>query len=105
MNSASYKGQVFVDYKRFVFVTKIVNCEEFWDTLSAMIQAIYPIYGILHLSDMKLRGIDKMKYYVCQTDRLLEDGMRNLMKKWSIPPMDFSSYCLSKQDKDFLSGE
>ena len=95
----------FVDYKRFSFVIKIVNCDEFWDTLFAMIQAIYPIYCILRLSDMKLGGMDKMKYYVCQTDRLLEDGMRNLMKKWShprMPTMDFSFCCLSKQDKDFF---
>ena len=102
------RDKVFVDYKRFSFVIKIVNCEEFWDTLFAMIQAIYPIYCILRLSDMKLGGMDKMKYYVCQTDRLLEDGMRNLMKKWShprMPTMDFSSCCLSKQDKDFLSGD
>ena len=38
------RDKVFVDYKRFAFVIKIVNCEEFWDTLFAMIQAIYPIY-------------------------------------------------------------
>jgi len=69
-----------------------------------MIQAIHPIYCILHLSDMKLGGMDKMKYYVSQTDGLLEDGMRILMKKWSdprMPTMDFSSCHLSKQDKDF----
>ena len=79
------RDKVFVGYKRFAFVIKIVNCKEFWDTLFSMIEAIYPIHRILHLSDMKLGGMDKMKCYVCQTDQLLEDGMRNLMKKWSDP--------------------
>ena len=26
--------------------------------------------------------MDKLKHYVCQTDRLLEEGLENLKEKW-----------------------
>ena len=30
-------------------------------------------------------GIDKVKYYVCQVDLLMESGLENVSKKWSAP--------------------
>jgi hypothetical protein len=38
----------------------------------------------LRLADMR-GGIDKVKYYVCQVDLLMESGLQNVMKKWSAP--------------------
>jgi hypothetical protein len=33
---------------------------------------------------MKLGGMDKLKYYVCQADRLIAPGIDNLLKNGSI---------------------
>ena len=30
-------------------------------------------------------GIDKVKYYICQVDLLMESGLENVSKKWSAP--------------------
>ena len=30
-------------------------------------------------------GIDKVKYYVCQIDLLMEAGLDKILKKWSAP--------------------
>ena len=65
------RDRVFIGYKRFQFVTKLVNSEELWDTLFAIIQACYPIYRILHLTDMGVGGMDKICYFVRQADRML----------------------------------
>ena len=47
-------------------------------------------------------GIDKVKYYVCQVDLLMESGLENVSKRWSAPtcPADeILSYSMRKLDK------
>ena len=102
------RDKVFVDYKRFGWVTRIVNCEEFWDTLFAIIQALYPAYRMLRLSDMKFGGQDKMKYYVCQADCLMEPGFQNALEKWEnvcMPREQMLCHNLTEADMKFLDGK
>jgi len=57
------------------------------------------------LSDMKIGGMDKLYYYVCQTDRLLQPVMHNVMMLWkevSMPKMLLDKMNLSAEDKKFL---
>jgi len=78
-----------------------------WDTLFALIQACYPIYRILHLTDMRVGGIDKICFFVRQADRLLKQSMENAMERWHhplMPMMELTKCNLSKSDKDFLEG-
>ena len=98
---------VFKDWNRFTFVSKIIGYDEFWQLLFAMIQALYPIYRILRLADMKIGGMDKLKFYVLQTDRLLDAGVENVVKKWNdprMPSMELRSAHLNSSDKKFLAG-
>jgi hypothetical protein len=101
------RDRVFVEYKRFGFVTTILNNEDFWNCLFAIIQACYPVFRILRLADMKIGGMDKLYYYVCQTDRLLEPAMHNVMMLWkksSMPKLLLDKMNLSAEDKNFLKG-
>jgi hypothetical protein len=36
---------------------------------------------------MKVGGMDKLYYYVMQTDRLLKPALENVMKLWKDPKM------------------
>ena len=53
--------KVFKDWNRFGFVSKIIGYDEFWQLLFALIQALYPVYRILKLAEMKIGGMDKLK--------------------------------------------
>jgi len=102
---ASTRDPVFVDYKKFGFVIGIVNSSAYWNCLFAIIQACYPIFRILRIADTMIGGMDKLYYYVRQTDRLLEPAMKNVMKCWSdksMPHMELSKLKLTKADKEWL---
>lgn len=42
---------------------------------------MYPLYRLLHLCDTKTGCMDMVKYFVMQTDRLLESGLDNVLEK------------------------
>ena len=49
--------------------------------------------------------MDKLYYYMRQTDGLLEPAMKNVMKLWSdesMPRMELSKLKLTKADKEWL---
>ncbi len=104
---ATTRDKVFVDYKKFQFLAVILNNQLYWDCLFAMIQAIYPFYRMLRLCDMKLGGMPYLKYYAVQADRLLGDGMTNLMEKWNdprMPSLEIKAAKLTAPDRAFLLG-
>ena len=95
---ACTRDQVFVEYKKFIFIVDILNNNQFWKTLFALIQACYPIYRILRIADTMIGGMDKLYYYVRQADRLLEPQMENVMKHFhdpTMPNMELSQLKLS----------
>ena len=97
------RDQVFVEYNKFLFIVDILNNNQFWKTLFALIQACYPIYRILRISDTMIGGMDKLYYYVRQADRLLEPQMEKVMKHFhepSMPNMGLSQLKLSKADNE-----
>lgn len=75
-------SKVFVEEKKFHFIREIVRHEGFWNLLFAICQCWYPLFRLLRLADLAIGGIDKVKYYVCQMDRLLDSGLRNVLVKW-----------------------
>ena len=102
---ATTRDPVFVGYKRFQFVVNILNCDEFWSCLYAVIQSCYPIFRILRLADMKIGGMDKLYFYVSQTDRLLKPALENVVKRWTdprMPVMDIAQLKLTKADKQWM---
>ncbi len=49
-------------------------------------------------------GIDKVKYYICQIDLLMEAGLDNVLKTWSAPscPADkIWSASMRRLDKNY----
>jgi hypothetical protein len=62
------RDRVFVEYKHIGFVTIILNNEAFWNCLFAIIQAYYPVFHILWLADMQIRGMEScVTMFVRQT--------------------------------------
>ena len=78
-------SKVFVEEKKFHFIREVVRHQGFWDLLFAICQCWYPLFRLLRLSDLALGGIEKVKYYVCQIDRLLDSGISNVLAKWQMP--------------------
>jgi hypothetical protein len=102
---ACTRDPVFVDYKKFGFLADIFNSTQFWKCLFAIIQALYPVYRILRIADTMVGGMDKLYYYVTQTDRLLEPGMKNVMRMFydsKMPHMELSKLKLTKADREWL---
>jgi hypothetical protein len=67
----SVMSKVSIECKKFLFIGQIVKPGSFWDLLLAICQLWYPLFWLLRLADMR-GGIDKVKYYVCQVDLLME---------------------------------
>ena len=44
-------------------------------------QCWHPLFCLLRLADLATGGIVKVKYTVCQMDRLLDYGLRNVLMK------------------------
>ena len=98
---ACIRDRVFVYYNKNGFLADIFNCIQFWKCLFAIIQALYPVYRILWIADMMVggSGMDKLYYYVRQTNRLLEPGMENVMTMFldsKMPNMELSKLKLRK---------
>ena len=104
---ATTRDPVFVGYRRFQFVVNILNCDAFWSCLYAIIQTCNPIFCILRLADMKIGGMDKLYYYITQTDRLLfKPALENVVKRWTdpqMPVMDINALKLTKADKQWMN--
>ena len=73
--------ELFLEMKEFHFLVPIIKSEAYWDYHFSVIQALYPLYRLLRLADMKEPGIDKVKYYVMPADHLLDDGIGNICSK------------------------
>ncbi len=78
-------SKVFVEERKFHFIREVVCHEGFWDLLFAICQCWHPLFCLLRLSDLAIGGIDNVKYYVCQIDRLLDSGLNNVLAKWQMP--------------------
>ena len=53
-------SKVFLEMKEFHFLVPIIKSEAYWDYHFLVIQALYPLYRLLRLADMKEPGIDKV---------------------------------------------
>ncbi|KAL3766558.1 hypothetical protein ACHAWU_007798, partial [Discostella pseudostelligera] len=69
----------FMDLKQFKAEATILSSDAFWKYLFVMCRALYAPMRILRLADQKTPAMDKLYYYVLQTDRQLP----NEADKWS----------------------
>ena len=71
----------FLSLKQFQWVVPLIKSEAYWDLHFALIQCLYPLYRLLRLADMKNNNMDKAYYYILQVDRMMQDGVENVMTK------------------------
>jgi hypothetical protein len=61
----------FMDLQIFCADCAILMNADFWKLLFVMCHALYTPMRVLHLADQKTPAIDKLYYYVLQTDQML----------------------------------
>ena len=66
----------FIDLKLFKSEAAILACDAFWKYLFVMCRALYAPMRILRLADQKTPAMDKLYYYVLQTDKQLPKWMK-----------------------------
>jgi len=96
-------SKAFQDLKHFAIVGEVLLHEGFWDLLWYVCKALYPMYRLLRLADMKIGGIDKVKYFMHQIDRLLQQSVDEVFEKWdsdSCPALKLKLACDSDLDYD-----
>ena len=61
----------FIHMNQFKSTAAVLMREEFWKYLFVMCRALYAPMRLLRLADQKIAAMDKVYYYVLQTDRML----------------------------------
>ena len=49
--------------------------------LLTVIQLLYPLYRLLRLADMCTGGMNRVKFFILQADRLMKGALENVIKK------------------------
>ena len=96
-------SKAFRELKNFAIVGEVLLHEGFWDLLWYVCKALYPMYRLLRLADMKIGGIDKVKYFMHQIDRLLLQSVDEVFEKWdsdSCPALKLKLACDRDLDYD-----
>jgi hypothetical protein len=60
-----------MDLNNFKPETFVLNSDNFWLYLFVMCHALYAPMRVLHLADQQVPDMEKLYYYVLQTDRML----------------------------------
>ena len=68
---ATVMSKEFRDLKVFWGGSDIILCDDFWKYLFLMCQALYAPMRVLRLADQKTPAMDKLYFYVLQTDAML----------------------------------
>jgi hypothetical protein len=61
----------FMDLNTFKPEIFVLNSDNFWLYLFVMCRALYSPMSVLRLADQQVPGMEKLYYYVLQTDRIL----------------------------------
>ncbi len=65
---ATINSPEFITLKQFKAEISILQSEDFWNYLFSMCRALYAPMHLLRFADQKVAAMDKMHFYVCQTD-------------------------------------
>ena len=75
---AMVTSKEFVDLKVFKSASNILLCDDFSKYLFVMCRALYAPMRVLRLADQKSPAMDKLYYYVLQTDAMLPKYLGDL---------------------------
>ncbi len=68
---STINSKEFMDLNNFKPETFVLNSDNFWLYLFVMCHALYSPMRVLRLADQQVQGMEKLYYYVLQTDRML----------------------------------
>ncbi len=68
---SNINSKEFMDLNNFKPETFVLNNDNFWLYLFVVCRALYAPMCVLHLADQQVPGMEKLYYYVLQTDRML----------------------------------
>lgn len=78
-----FSAKVFLDLgKEFEPLKKVMTESKYWDLHYSVCQLLFPLYSLLRLADHRIGVLDKVKYYVCQIDRLMDGALADVVEKW-----------------------
>ena len=105
---ATINSKEFKDLRVFDSVCQILMNPDFWKWTFVMCRALYAPMRVLRLADQKSAAMDKLNYYVLQTDRMLamyckdaDERGAGLLTPSTIRAMDCStSVGLFRDDSD-----
>ena len=103
---ATIHSKEFKDLRVFDSVCQVLMNPYFWKWTFVMCRALYAPMRVLRLADQKSAAMDKLNYYVLQTDRMLamyckdaEERGAGLLTPYTIRAMDCSTSAgLSDED-------
>jgi hypothetical protein len=108
---ATITSKEFLDLRVFHTVMSVLNDPEFWTWLFVMCRALYAPMRVLRLADQKIPAMDKLFYYVAQTDRMLpkylgdvEERSASLLLDATINAIDTSTFSAGVSDDDDSDG-
>jgi len=104
---ATITSKEFLDLRVFHTVTSVLNDPTFWKWLFVMCRALYAPMRVLRLADQKKPAMDKLFYYLSQTDRMLpkylgdvEERLASLLSDATINTIDSSTFSAGVSDDD-----
>jgi hypothetical protein len=65
---ATINSPKFITVRQFKEEISILQSEDFWNYVFSMCHALYAPMPVLRLADQKVAAMDKVHFYVCQTD-------------------------------------
>jgi hypothetical protein len=65
---AAINSPKFIVLRQFKEEISILQSEDFWNYVFSMCRALYAPMRVLRLADQKVAAMDKVHFYVCQTD-------------------------------------
>jgi hypothetical protein len=68
---STINSKEFMDLNNFKPETFVLNDDNFWLYLFVMCRALYAPMRVLRLADQQVPGMEKLYYYVLQTDQML----------------------------------
>jgi len=78
-----FSAKVFLDLgKEFEPLKDVMMESKYWDLHYSVCQLLFPLYSLLRLADHRIGVLDKVKYYVCQIDRLMDGALADVVEKW-----------------------
>ena len=81
---ATVTSTEFKNMKQFAAIAYVLLQDEFWQYLFVMCRALYAPMRLLRLSDQKIPAMDKLYFFVLQTERMIEKWMKVAQAKHNL---------------------